>query len=95
MGGTTAEHELKSSVMYRLSAADNPNIRDTSDRERLVSCREVAEFKGILKVIVSRLEKKRSEDHDKRGTGESRCDGLFEELSADGLFENVKSLSDK
>ena len=34
-----------------ITAKDNPMIKDTSDRERLASCREVAEFEEILKAV--------------------------------------------
>lgn len=78
----------------QITAVDNPRIRDTSDRERLVSCTEVTEFKGILKAIVSRLETNRSEDRETKVL-ERPMRSLFEELSAEGLLENVESLSAK
>ena len=42
-----------------ISAEDNPQIKDTSDRERLASCIEVAEFEEILKAVVALLENER------------------------------------
>jgi hypothetical protein len=45
-----------------ISAMKNPRIKDTSDRERLASCAEVAEFEEILKAVVALLENERDED---------------------------------
>ncbi len=55
-----------------ISAENNPHIEDTSDRERLASSQEVAEFEGILKTIVSVLENERDEDRIKPDR-ENRC----------------------
>nr|HPM75765.1 ATP-binding protein [bacterium] len=49
-----------------ISADNNPAIGDTSDRERLVSRLEVAEFEEILKQVVSILENARDEDREKK-----------------------------
>ena len=77
-----------------ISAKDNPRIEDTSDRERLASCIEVAEFEEILKAIVALLENERDEDRVKPDR-EKPMDDLFENLSADNLLEEVMALSEE
>ncbi len=78
----------------QISAAENPNIRDTSDREQLADSKEVDEFKAILKAIIQRLERKRSKDRHTDAL-EKPISSLFEEISADNLLENIRSLSVK
>ena len=75
-----------------ITAEDNPHIEDTSDRERLASCIEVAEFEEILKAVVFRLENERDEDRIKPDL-EKPMDNLFEEVSAEELVEKVVDLS--
>ena len=71
-----------------ISAEENPGIRDTSDRERLVACVEVAEFEEILKAVVSRLEDERDEDRIKYDR-EKPMDALFDDLSAHDVVTEV------
>lgn len=77
-----------------ISTEDNPQINDTSDRERLASCIEVAEFEEILKTVVALLENERDEDRVKPDR-ERPMDDLFEELSAEELVAEVISLSEE
>ena len=77
-----------------ISAEDNPRIEDTSDRERLASCLEVAEFEEILKAVVALLENERDEDRI-RPEREKPMDNLFEELSAEELLAEVIALSEE
>ena len=77
-----------------ISAEDNPQIEDTSDRERLASCIEVAEFEEILKVTVALLENERDEDRVKKDR-EKPMDDLFQEMSAEELVEKVVDLSEE
>ncbi len=77
-----------------ISAENNPHIEDTSDRERLASSQEVAEFEGILKTIVSVLENERDEDRIKPDREKPMHD-LFEELSAEDLIAEVIALSEE
>ena len=77
-----------------ISAEDNPRIKDTSDRERLASCIEVAEFEEILKAVVALLENERDEDRIKPDRERPMAD-LFEELSAEDLVAEVIALSDE
>ena len=77
-----------------ISAEKNPLIKDTSDRERLASCVEVAEFEEILKAIVFLLENERDEDRI-RPDREKPMKNLFEKLSVDEFSEEVMALSDE
>jgi len=77
-----------------ISAKDNPQIEDTSDRERLASRIEVAEFEEILKVVVALLENERDEDRLKPDR-ERPMDDLFEGLSAEELVAEVVALSEE
>ncbi len=74
-----------------ISAENNPNIKDTSDRERLASCIQVAEFEEILKTVVALLENERDEDRVKPDR-EKPMDDLFEKLSAEELYAEVLPL---
>ena len=75
-----------------ITAKDNPFIEDTSDRERLASCIEVAEFEEILKAVVFLLENERDEDRVKPDLEKPMAD-LFQEVSAEELVEKVVDLS--
>ena len=77
-----------------VSAECNPKIEDTSDRERLASCIEVAEFEEILKAVVALLENERDEDRVKTDR-EKPMDDLFEKLSAEELTEEVAALAEE
>lgn len=77
-----------------ISAKDNPGLEDTSDRERLASCLEVAEFEEALKAIVALLENERDEDR-VRPDREKPMEDLFEKLSAESLLAEVIALSDE
>jgi signal transduction histidine kinase len=77
-----------------ISAENNPNISDTSDRERLISTREVTEFEVILKAAVGVLENERDRDRIKPER-EKPLDDLFEELSAEDLLAEVLSIAEE
>ena len=76
-----------------ISAEYNPQIRDTSDRERLVSCAEVAEFEAILAEIVIKLENERNKDRRDASEEERKTESLFDKLSAEGLLDKVTEIS--
>ncbi len=76
-----------------ISAEYNPQIRDTSDRERLVSCVEVAEFEAILMEIVIKLENERNKDRKDASEEEQKTESLFDKLSAEGLLDKVTEIS--
>lgn len=77
-----------------ISAKENPKIDDTSDRERLASCIEVAEFEEILKAVVALLENERDDDRIKPDH-EKPMNDLFEGLSAKELLAEVIALSEE
>jgi len=74
-----------------LSADKNPDIKDTSDRERLVSTLAVGEFEETLMEIIELLEVERKIDKDKQEKIEPLKD-LFDEISADKLVSEVTAL---
>jgi len=75
-----------------ITKQDNPNIDDTSDRERLVSCREVSEFEEILKAVIGLLEIARHENRAKPDSQQPLL-RLLEDLSTKGLTSEVINLS--
>ncbi len=77
-----------------ISAEKNSKINDTSDRERLALCIEVAEFEEILKSIVALLENERDEDRIKPDI-EKPLDDLFSKLSGEHIVEEVTALSEE
>lgn len=77
-----------------ISAEMNPGIADTSDRERLVSRLEVAEFEEILKTITALLENERDEDRTRRAS-EPPLQDLFERLSASEMVAEVVALAEE
>ena len=77
-----------------ISSNGNRRIVDTSDRERLSSCLEVAEFEEILKAAVGLLEIERDEDRVKREK-EKPMEDLFGQLSAEELVAEVIALADE
>ena len=77
-----------------ISAEHNPNIGDTSDRERLVSTPEVAEFEGLLKFVISLLEIERDEDRIKRDR-EKPLKDLLGALTAEDMVSEVIALAEE
>ncbi len=77
-----------------ITAEGNPRIEDTSDRERLASCIEVAEFEEILKFLVALLENERDEDRVKPHL-EKPMNDLFEMMSAEKLLEDFIALTEE
>lgn len=77
-----------------ISAEDNPYIDDTSDRERLASRLETAEFEELLKSIIGRLENERDEDR-VRNIPEKPLEDLFADLNAEDLLAEVITLADE
>jgi len=77
-----------------ISSEKNPRLQDTSDRERLVSCLEVAEFEEILKAIVALMENERENDRVKPER-ETPIQDLFEGLTAEALLAEVAELSEE
>ena len=76
-----------------ITAEGNPEIRDTSDRERLASSQEVFEFQEILRAIVGMLENERDEDRIKHNN-EAPMKDLLSEVSAEEAMGAVRRLAD-
>ncbi len=77
-----------------ISAEGNPEITDTSDRERLVSNVEAAEFEELLKSVVALLERERDEDRIKRER-EKPLEDLFSSLTAEDMLAEVIALAEE
>jgi signal transduction histidine kinase len=75
-----------------ISAEKNPKIKDTSNREGLMSCLEEAEFEELLIAAVSLLGNERDEDRFKPEQ-ERPLEDLFKELSAEDLIAEVIALA--
>lgn len=78
-----------------ISAERNPRIRDTSDRERLVSCAELEEFEVILTDIIIKLENERNKDRRDASEEEQKTQSLFDKLSAQELLDKVTEISER
>ncbi len=74
-----------------ISAEDNPEVNDTSDRERLVSGRAVGEFEEILKAAIGLLENERANDKETMNPSEPMTD-LFGGLSAEEVLAEAIAL---
>ena len=77
-----------------ISADQNKDIEDTSDRENLAKTPAVAAFQEILKAIVSQLEDLRDEDRVRPG-GQAHMSELFEDLSAETLVAEMTAIADE
>lgn len=77
-----------------ISAEKNPKIVDTSDRERLVSSREVVEFEELLMSIVELLETERDADRVKRER-ETPLGDLFGSLRAEDMVAEMITLAEQ
>jgi signal transduction histidine kinase len=77
-----------------ISADKNPDIEDTSDRERLASCPAVAEFEGLLCTIVGMLENQRDADR-LNPELQKPLEDLFHELSAETLVSDITELAEE
>lgn len=77
-----------------ITAEDNPDIEDTSDREHLAAGLAVAEFEELLKAIVAMLENERDVDRLK-AEREKPLEDLFGQLSAEKLISDVTELAEE
>jgi len=77
-----------------ITAKKNLRIEDTSDRERLASNREVAEFEELLKAVVALLENERDQDRRKRDR-ETPLEDLFGSLSAEDMVAEMIALAEE
>ncbi len=77
-----------------ISADSNPHIEDTSDRERLVSNIQVAEFEELLIYIIRVLENELNQDRLKRSK-EKPLEDIFESLNAEETVAEVVALAEE
>jgi len=75
-----------------ISAADNPDLEDTSDRERFASTPEVTGFEATLRAIISTMENEREKDR-REASKEKRVVDLFKQLSARDLVAEVAEVA--
>lgn len=75
-----------------ISADENKDIKDTSDRERLASSPATLEFIELLKIIISLLENERDIDRLSPDKGKPLAD-LFENLNANKLLLDVSEMT--
>ena len=78
----------------RITRADNPNITDTSDRERLVDNPTFAAFRTSILRVVEILENARDTDRDEGRKRESAKD-LFANVTAAPLISQMEALRDE
>ncbi len=75
-----------------ISADDNPNIRDTADRERLVDNISSRQFREFLFKIVEFLEQERDKDHSEPSHREPPLKDLFEDLRSLSLPKELEEI---
>ena len=78
-----------------ITAKDNRDIKDTSDRERLAHSPGVAAFEELIKAAVFTLERERDPDRLEQKTAERPLKQLFGDLSADTLLDDIKAVAEK
>ena len=76
-----------------ISAEHNPEIEDTSDRERLVNNSAVAQFEELLITVAQMLENERDNDRTKRQPSKPLPD-LFAQLSADSIVSDIEDIAE-
>lgn len=81
--------------IINISSSENPQIRDTTDREKLVDTEEYSQFSKIIETIISQLEKlrntdKKIEDHREKPSISS----LMAPLSAQVLVQKIEQAVD-
>lgn len=74
-----------------ISAEENAEIEDTSNREGLARNPEVLEFQEILKAIIIELESLRNEDRLRPGD-QVKLDDLLKGISADDLLQETRTV---
>lgn len=80
--------------IVRIGADTNPEIRDTTDREKLVDTKENIEFCAIIKAIVGQLENLRDMDRERKRKDPSIVD-LFSAIDPNNLLENARKAVEK
>jgi signal transduction histidine kinase len=72
-----------------ITAEKNPQLKDTSDRERFVDNTAAKDFKQLLKEVVHSLEVERDKDRQEATHKEPPLKDLFAALSAKDLVDNI------
>lgn len=75
--------------IVRIGADTNPEIRDTTDREKLVDTKENVEFCAIIRAIIGQLENLRDMDRERKRKEPSIVD-LFSSIDPNNLVENAR-----
>lgn len=78
----------------RITRADNPDITDTSDRERLVDNPAFAALRASLLRVVEILENERDADRDE-GRKQKSAKDLFANMTAGPLLSQMEALRDE
>ncbi|MCY4325855.1 MAG: hypothetical protein OXC81_07565, partial [Betaproteobacteria bacterium] len=71
-----------------IGAGTNPDLRDTSSRERLADCPATAQFRAAISAIVALLEKQRSRDW-RHSARQKTFTEMFREIDTAGLVAQV------
>lgn len=75
-----------------ITSDDNPDLRDTSDREKLTAGVALTDFERILQTIVGAFEIERDRDRS-RPEQEKPMTALFEDVSPEPLVQRVQALA--
>lgn len=78
----------------RITRAGNPDITDTSDRERLIDNPAFAAFRDTLLRVAAILENERDRDREEAGKPKSAKD-LFEDVTAAPLISQMEALQEE
>ncbi|MBI2059575.1 MAG: sensor histidine kinase [Nitrospirae bacterium] len=89
VGGRLSTNQIVGYVA--LTAANNPDIEDTSDRERLVDNLAVAQFEEILITVVQLLENERDGDRSQKPPSQPLVE-LFSRLHADSVVSETEEI---
>lgn len=73
-----------------ISSLRNPEIRDTSDRERLIAGPALSDFRRLVEEIVKALEAQRDRDRPNPHRGKAMT-SLFADLSPETMLERVRT----
>lgn len=90
VGPRLSTHQVVGCV--RITKSDNPDIRDTSDRESLVSNPASASFRETLLAVLRQLEVERSQDR-RRDEGDTQ--DIFADLDAESLVEELEGIRNR
>lgn len=82
--------------IVNISSSDNPEIRDTTDREKLVDTKEFEQFSKIIETIISQLERLRTTDKSPEKHQEKpNINSLMAPLSAQSLVRKIEDAVEK